>query len=259
VIYFGCDNGAGTQDRYNKNPHNRIMLTKVDTNGLNSPEQADVIASATYALYGWTPNGLEIDLTGINYKGPVYVTMDSLPGTFMLITAIEFIGTDKNETDTPAPPPAQGNYAPDLRDWEISGHRPGITSASDPTYGAMVRAGGAVEAALLHQGAIGIGTVDLSKYSKVIIHYGCDNSGVTQERYNNNPHNRIMLTKVDTDMMNSPEQTDIIASETYALRGWSPYGLEIDLRGINYKGPVYVTMDTLPGTFMLITSIEFVE
>jgi hypothetical protein len=68
-----------------------------------------------------------------------------------------------------------------------------------------------------------------------------------------------MLSKVDTDGMNSPEQADIIASETYTLRGWAPYGLEIDLSGINYNGPVYITMDTLPGTFMLITAIEFVE
>ena len=266
IVYYGCDNSGTTQDRYNSNPHNRIMLTRVDTDGMNSPEPSDIIAYETYALLGWTPNGLEIDLTGINYNGPVYITMDSLPGTFMLITAIEFIGAGKNEgsggNDTPTPPPpppAEGNYAPDLHDWEVSGHKPGITSASDPTHGSMVRAGGVAEAALLHQGAIGIGTVDLSKYSKVIIHYGCDNSSVTQNYYNNNPHNRIMLTKVDTHGMYSPKQTDIIASKTYALLGWTPNGLEIDLTGINYDGPVYVTMDTLPGTFMLITAIEFVE
>ena len=33
----------------------------------------------------------EIDLTGVDYNGPVYVTYDTLPGTFMLIGAIEFI------------------------------------------------------------------------------------------------------------------------------------------------------------------------
>ncbi len=265
IIYYGCDNSGVTQSHYDSSPHNRIMLSRVDTDLQNSPAPADVIASATYTLMGWTPYALEIDLTGINYNGPVYITVDTLPGTFMLITAIEFIGAGKNEgsggNDTPTPPspPAQGSYVPDLHDWEVSGHKKGITSASDPTHGAMVRAGGVTEAALLHQGAIGIGTVDLSKYSKVIIHYGCDNSATTQNYYNNSPHNRIMLSRADTDQQISPAEADIIAFETYTLYGWTPYGLEIDLSGINYNGPVYITMDTLPGTFMLITAIEFVK
>ena len=31
------------------------------------------------------------DLTAVDYNGPVFVTYDTLPGTFMLIGAIEFV------------------------------------------------------------------------------------------------------------------------------------------------------------------------
>lgn len=34
---------------------------------------------------------IEIDLTGVDYEGPVFVTYDTLPGTFMLFSSIEFI------------------------------------------------------------------------------------------------------------------------------------------------------------------------
>ena len=144
-----------------------------------------------------------------------------------------------------------------LDDWVISGHKPALVTKSDPTYGGMVAAGGVEKGALLHQGAIGVGTVDLSKYSKVIIMWGCDNSQTTIDRYNANAYNRIMLTKVDTDGQMSPEEKDIIASATYTLKGWRVSAIEIDLSKVTYKGPVYVTVDSLPGTFVLFSSIEF--
>ena len=138
--------------------------------------------------------------------------------------------------------------------WTVSGHNPHIQDTSN----GMVAAGGVEKGALLHQGAIGVGTVDLSKYSKVIIMWGCDNSQTTVDRYNANAHNRIMLTKVDTDGQMSPESKDIIAYANYNLGGWRVQAIEIDLSKVNYKGPVYITIDALPGTFALFSSIEFV-
>ena len=64
----------------------------------------------------------------------------------------------------------------------------------------MVAAGGVQSGALLHQGAIGVGLIDLSKYSKVIIYVGVDNSKVTMDHHAANANNRIMLTSVDTNM-----------------------------------------------------------
>jgi hypothetical protein len=138
--------------------------------------------------------------------------------------------------------------------WTVSGHNPHIQDTSN----GMVAAGGVEKGALLHQGAIGVGTVDLSKYSKVIIMWGCDNSQITVDHYNKNAHNRIMLTKVDTDGQMSPESKDIIAYANYNLGGWRVQAIEIDLSKVNYKGPVYITIDALPGTFALFSSIEFV-
>ena len=138
--------------------------------------------------------------------------------------------------------------------WTVSGHNPHIQDTSN----GMVAAGGVEKGALLHQGAIGVGTVDLSKYSKVVIYFGCDSGAGTQNLYNNNPHNRIMLTKTDSNKKMSPDEADIIAYADYTLHGWSVKEIEIDLSKVNYKGPVYISVDALPGTFVLFSSIEFV-
>ena len=142
--------------------------------------------------------------------------------------------------------------------WTVSGHKPGVTPAGDATHGGMVGAGGLENGALLHQGAVGVGEIDLSKYSKVIVYCGCDASAVTQGHYDANANNRIIISKVDSNMSNSPAEADIIASATYTLHGWTPEAVEIDLSGIDYNGPVFITYDTLPGTFMLVGAIEFI-
>jgi hypothetical protein len=122
----------------------------------------------------------------------------------------------------------------------------------------MVAAGGLNWGALLHQGAVGVGEVDLSKYSKVIVKFGIDNSQVTLDKHAANAANRIMLSKVDNNMTNAPADADVIASVDYTPAGWALTTIEIDLTGVDYNGPVFLTYDTLAGTFMLIGSIEFV-
>ena len=158
-----------------------------------------------------------------------------------------------------AKPTHYENYNVPMDQWTVSGHKAGITSSSDATHGDMISAGGLENGALLHQGAIGVGEIDLSKYSKVVVYCGCDASAITQNHYNNNAQNRIILSKVDTNGVNSPAEEDIIASATYTLHGWSPEAVVIDLSNIDYNGPVYITYDTLPGTFMLFGRIEFIS
>ena len=140
--------------------------------------------------------------------------------------------------------------------WGVSGHKEGVTPAEDPTHGAMVAAGGIATGALLHQGAIYIGDLNLAEFSKITVSYGIDNSQVTIDHYNAATANRIMLTNVDTHLTNSPAEENIVASVNYTLEGWALYTIEIDLTGVDYNGPVYVTYDTLPGTFMLVGAIE---
>ncbi len=419
VIYYGVDNSEVTWGRYNENPANRIMLLNADMSMVNSPEESTVIAGATYEPCGWAVQAFEIDLTDVDYNGPVFVTYDTLPGTFMLFSAVEFIGGDipaapekpvnpvepswildaagmsiaaplnnasvelkdgyasftatdgdpwvlltgnigempeylafcyrtnttqggeiflsdgagpeggksfqfnytangewnlmvfhlptvasymtSNtvgfirfdfytggaeeafmdieyfaffeteelaneyfafehkvvEPETPDEPVVE-NYNVPMDSWTVSGHAEGLTSKDKEGHGPMVAAGGLDVGALLHQGAVGLGEIDLSKYSKVVVKYGIDNSGVTQGHYDANGTNRIMLSKVDNNMTMAPADADIIASTTYTLQGWALVEIEIDLTAVDYNGPVFLTYDTLPGTFMLIGSVEFI-
>ena len=203
-----------------------------------------------------------------------YVSGVLTPGTYVssFFVRVPFVPTepeDPNEPELPdgpvlpdeperPEPPALGNYNIPMDLWFVSGHKPGITSWIDPEHGAMVNAGYLDNGALLHQGSIGVGEIDLSKYSHVIVYCGCDNSFITQDLYANSTNNRIILSKADTHMTDSPAEEDIIAATTYTLHGWVPEAVVIDLTGIDYNGPVYITYDTLPGTFMLFSSIEFV-
>ena len=68
----------------------------------------------------------------------------------------------------------------------------------------------------------------------------------------------LALVNADKHMQMSPNEDTIIVAKTYELHGWAIAPFEIDLTGIDYYGPVYVTYDTLPGTFMLISSVEFI-
>ena len=141
--------------------------------------------------------------------------------------------------------------------WTVSGHASGLTHKDAAGIGPMVAAGGLEYGALLHQGSIGIGEIDLSQYSKVVVYYGMDNSDLTWGHYNANENNRIMLVTADTHMTNSPADGTIIAGAVYEPCGWALHAFEIDLTGVDYNGPVFVTYDTLSGTFMLIGAIEF--
>jgi hypothetical protein len=166
---------------------------------------------------------------------------------------------DEPTPDEPTPDvPAVENYNVPMDSWTVSGHAAGLTSKDKEGHGPMVAAGGLDVGALLHQGAVGVGEVDLSKYSKVVIKFGIDNSNVTLGHHSNNANNRIMLSKVDNNMTMAPADADIIASTNYTPQGWALVEIEIDLTGVDYNGPVFLTYDTLPGTFMLIGSIEFV-
>ena len=159
---------------------------------------------------------------------------------------------------TEAAPETEGNYDVPMDTWTVSGHKAGVTSKDDATHGGMVAAGGLESGALIHQGAIGVGEIDLAKFDKVLVYCGCDASEVTQGHYDANATNRIIISKVDNDQTNAPAEEDIIASVTYTLHGWAPEAVEIDLSDIDYNGPVYFTYDTLPGTFMLFSEIVFV-
>ena len=160
--------------------------------------------------------------------------------------------TEAPETEPQAP--HYDNYNVPQDQWVMTGHNTQLNDASN----GMVAAGGVESGALLHQGSIYLGDIDLSKYEKVVIMWGCDNSGVTQGHYDNNANNRIMLLNAVMDGVMSPAEETIIAGGTYELHGWAVQAFEIDLTGVDYNGPVYAAIDALPGTFALFASVEFI-
>ena len=146
------------------------------------------------------------------------------------------------------------NYTVPQDQWVMTGHNTQLNDASN----GMVAAGGVEYGALLHQGSIALGEIDLSKYSKVIVMWGCDNSDVTVNHYNASANNRIMLLNAVMDGVMSPAEETIIAGGTYELKGWAVTAFEIDLTDVDYNGPVWLAIDALPGTFALFASVEFI-
>ena len=142
--------------------------------------------------------------------------------------------------------------------WVISGHCTTLVGKEGHGNSPMVAAGGVDSAALLHQGSIALGEIDLSKYSKVVIMWGSDNGDGTKDLYAKNEHNRFALVNADKHMQMSPNEDTIVAAATYELHGWAVAPIEIDLTGIDYNGPVFLTHDSLEGGFALVYSIEFI-
>ena len=157
----------------------------------------------------------------------------------------------------PARPTHYDNYNVPQDLWTVTGHCTGIVGKEGHANSGMVAAGGVESGALIHQGAVSLGEIDLSKYDKAVIMWGCDNSPVTVGHYENSANNRIMLVSADVNGTAPAEET-IIAGGTYELGGWAVQAFEIDLTEVDYNGPVYLCIDTLPGTFALFASVEFI-
>ena len=72
----------------------RAMLTSADTKGLLSPADEIIVASATYLLPGtsWQLTTVEIDLSGVDYNGEVYLTFDFTEGVnlYHAVTGVLF-------------------------------------------------------------------------------------------------------------------------------------------------------------------------
>ena len=94
-------------------------------------------------------------------------------------------------------------------------------------------------------------TLDLSKYSKMIITFTTDTSEVTQNGYNNNTNKFEILNYHGT-----------LATGVYTLdhNSWCWNTCEIDLTGVNYNGEVLLRMYNggIPGTWYVIESIVLV-
>lgn len=171
-------------------------------------------------------------------------------------TAIDTVWDEDFSGDIAVEPYAPINIP--VESWTVFGHCPEIVPNEGHERSSLIVAGGIEKGALLHQGSVGIGTFDLSKYEKMIVYYGIDSSDFSVENYERNPNNRIMVTTTKLQFINYPDEADILASTVYTLHGLQVLPIEIDLTDVDYHGPVYVTCDLLPGAFMIIGAIYLV-
>ena len=192
---------------------------------------------------------ISINVAGLQGENTITVLYKSAEGTVVLG---EFV------LIAPVKPTHYENLNVPQDQWVISGHMTEIVAPEHPSHGGMVAAGGVPSAALLHQGSIYLGNLDLSKYAKVVIMWGSDASQVTIDAYNANANNRFMLVTADKNGTMSPDEATIIAAATSELHGWNVAEFEIDLTNVDYVGDVYLTHDSLPGGFALVYSVEFI-
>lgn len=117
-----------------------------------------------------------------------------------------------------------------------------------------------VEIPLIYQGALCLGEIDLSKFSKVTVTYATSAAGGTVADYETT-RKRAMLTSADTKGLLSPADEIIVASATYLLPGtsWQLTTVEIDLSDVDYNGEVYLTFDFTEGVnlYHAVTGVLF--
>ena len=214
-----------------------------------TPEQPVVDAAVNMGGKTGTRYLIRINIAGLSGTHNVRVLYKDAEGNEVCLNEIT--------VELPVKPTHYDNYNVPQDLWTVTGHCPGIVGKEGHANSGMVAAGGVESGALVHQGAVALGEIDLSKYSKAVIMWGCDNSPVTVGHYENSANNRIMLVSADVNGT-APADGTIIAGGTYELGGWAVQAFEIDLTEVDYNGPVYLCIDTLPGTFALFASVEFI-
>ncbi|MBO5042098.1 MAG: hypothetical protein J6D87_03950, partial [Clostridia bacterium] len=260
IIKVGVDNSQVTMDHHAANAHNRIMLTNVDTHLTNSPADENVIAYVDYTPMGWAVTAIEIDLTGVDYNGPVFVTYDTLPGTFMLFAEVEFIGAEK-----PAAPEAPETVVIDPRDLpagSITGHMSHIVTEADAGHYPMIAAAGLTSGAMIHQGSIYIGEYDLKQIAKIVIYYATDWGEGTQSGLaaaKEQGFGYLGLCAMDCNNVVNPNRDFFIGEQYTPDGGWAITAHELpNVAASGYSGPVYVSADFLAGQFIIIDRVEII-
>ena len=252
---WGSDASQVTIDAYNANANNRFALVTADKNGTMSPDEATIIAAATYELHGWAVAPFEIDLTGIDYSGDVYLTHDSLPGGFALISEITFIGSDVDP-----------NYEPEDKNWvvdlsTIEGH---IAAWPEAGYNAPILKVG-------YDNIFSFGEVNLGQYSKIIIEYSYDGDntrgdGRTPEQCFTDASVAPIIgftalekcfgyaNVVNQDAIDNGVKTEMV----YTAGSWAGATRTAEVPTVAYNGPVYLSVFNPWGTEVVISSITFV-
>lgn len=117
-----------------------------------------------------------------------------------------------------------------------------------------------VKIPLVYQGAINLGEIDLSKFSKVTVTYATSASPATQTDYETTAK-RALLTSADSKGQISPAEATVLASSIYYLPSttWQLTTVEIDVSALDYCGNVYLTFDFTEGVnlYHAVTGVLF--
>jgi hypothetical protein len=215
----------------------------------NSPTEDVVLAANTYSELGWAVHALEIDLTGVDYNGPVYVTYDTLPGTFMLISSVEFT-YDPNYVE-----PAPESVTVDMDNEANATFKRDTAKAVFGFEGNFWQLG--------YNNQLTLGTIDLSQYSKAEIVYS---HGASEDVFNATPSHAIGFKSSATAYgwaTNEPNFTDDIAHAdmTWDGNGNSAAGMKtavLDLSEVTYNGEVFLCVYNPAGTVIPVISITLI-
>ena len=95
TITYATSAASGTVADY-ETTQKRAMLTLADTKGELSPAEDAIIASAVYSIPSttWQLTTVEIDLTGVDYSGALFLTFDFTEGVnlYHAVTGVVFEG-----------------------------------------------------------------------------------------------------------------------------------------------------------------------
>ena len=99
IVTYAMDGGSSTTESYNKSPSNNIVIlsesvgTNFQTNGYDITDIT--IASGTYDSpegMSWRWCSCEIDVSSVDYSGPIYITIDDfLPGVVVIFKSVTLV------------------------------------------------------------------------------------------------------------------------------------------------------------------------
>ncbi|MBQ7379276.1 MAG: leucine-rich repeat protein [Clostridia bacterium] len=241
------------------------------------PDQAVIDAAAIFLAKSASRMKIMIPVADLVGEYTVKALVRDAAGNVATLVEFTLIKTEESdnpeipdEPDTPDDPempviPEGENWIVDPRDLPtgcITGHMPDIvTKENHPSHYMMIQAANLTSGAMLHQGSIYLGDVDLSNYGKVIIYYASDWSELTQEGLaaaKEQGFGMIGLTGYDCNNIMNPDRGSFIAAPYTPDGGWTVTAHEVDLTDVDYSGPVYISADFLEAQFIIIDRIVFV-
>ena len=254
VLTYGCDGGQGTADAFAASPSLALGIKSEnisygignDVNMDADIAHGDMVHSSAYWKDG--ARDLVIDLTDIDYNGDVWLSLHNpTDSTWIIVFEIKFILADDSSSDETPEEPEQTETV-DIGSF-----------AGQAGYNANFNG-------LEFMGsAFNIGSFDLSKYSAIVLTYGCDGGQGTADAFAASPSLALGIKSEnisygignDVNMDADIAHGDMVHSSAYWKDG--ARDLVIDLTDIDYNGDVWLSLhNPTDSTWIIVFEIEFI-